>query len=602
MTPREWYTARLAHWTAARDAEDRRATRLSRLRLLTFLTGGALLWIGLQRGPAPLAYAGVAAIAAFIALVVLHGRTLEQVARAAIGQSVNTIGLARLQRDWRTLPAVADDDGGVHAPPFAGDLDVIGPASLRQWIGRAATMAGSRRVRDWLFTPADRSAIAARQAAVIELAPKALWRESLLIEGMRASAPSGELERFLGWAEKNDSAVPRAMWIVVPALTVGILGLLAAQIAGWTAGVWWIAPCLAGIVLSFALAASMYRTFDTISMGERVLLQHAAMLALVEQETWNAPALKETAERLTHTESASRMITRLARLAEWSELRRSAALLHFPIEAFTLWDFHVLFAIERWRARYGRHVRGWLEVLGEIDALATLAAIRHDEPEWSFPEIDHTAATIDAVDLGHPLIPAERRVGNDVTVGPPGTVLLVTGSNMSGKSTLLRAIGVNVLLAQAGAPVCAARFTLPPCDLQTSLRVQDSLERGLSYFMAALARLKAVVDAADRQRGSPRRVVYLLDEVLQGTNSAERATAVRAIAQHLLDAGAIGAMTTHDLAIASEEPFASRARLVHFSEQVHADGSMTFDYVLRDGLATSRNALRLMQLMGLQPQ
>ncbi|HWK10341.1 MAG TPA: hypothetical protein VNR64_09840, partial [Vicinamibacterales bacterium] len=175
-------------------------------------------------------------------------------------------------------------------------------------------------------------------------------------------------------------------------------------------------------------------------------------------------------------------------------------------------------------------------------------------------------------------------------------------SNMSGKSTLLRAIGVNVLLAQAGAPVCAARFTLPPCDLQTSLRVQDSLERGLSYFMAALARLKAVVDAADRQRGSPRRVVYLLDEVLQGTNSAERATAVRAIAQHLLDAGAIGAMTTHDLAIASEEPFASRARLVHFSEQVHADGSMTFDYVLRDGLATSRNALRLMQLMGLQPQ
>lgn len=602
MTPREWYTARLAHWTAARDAEDRRATRLSRLRLLTFLTGGALLWIGLQRGPAPLAYVGVAAIAAFIALVVMHGRTLEQVARAAIGQSVNTIGLARLQRDWRTLPAVADDDGGVHAPPFAGDLDVIGPASLRQWIGRAATMAGSRRVRDWLFMPADRSAIAARQAAVIELAPKALWRESLLIEGMRASAPSGELERFLGWAEKNDSAVPRAMWIVVPALTVGILGLLAAQIAGWTAGVWWIAPCLAGIVLSFALAASMYRTFDTISMGERVLLQHAAMLALVEQETWNAPALKETAERLTHTESASRMITRLARLAEWSELRRSAALLHFPIEAFTLWDFHVLFAIERWRARYGRHVRGWLEVLGEIDALATLAAIRHDEPEWSFPEIDHTAATIEAVDLGHPLIPAERRVGNDVAVGPPGTVLLVTGSNMSGKSTLLRAIGVNVLLAQAGAPVCAARFTLPPCDLQTSLRVQDSLERGLSYFMAALARLKAVVDAADRQRGSPRRVVYLLDEVLQGTNSAERATAVRAIAQHLLDAGAIGAMTTHDLAIASEEPFASRARLVHFSEQVHADGSMTFDYVLRDGLATSRNALRLMQLMGLQPQ
>jgi DNA mismatch repair ATPase MutS len=173
---------------------------------------------------------------------------------------------------------------------------------------------------------------------------------------------------------------------------------------------------------------------------------------------------------------------------------------------------------------------------------------------------------------------------------------------MSGKSTLLRAIGLNVLLAQAGAPVCAAEFTLPPCDLETSVRVQDSLERGLSYFMAALARLKGVIDAADRERSGSRRLLYLLDELLQGTNSAERATAVRAIARHLLASGAIGAMTTHDLAVAAEEPFASQARLVHFSEQVHADGTMTFDYVLRPGLATSRNALRLMQLIGIEPR
>src|SRR5262249_10641749 len=201
--------------------------------------------------------------------------------------------------------------------------------------------------------------------------------------------------------------------------------------------------------------------------------------------------------------------------------------------------------------------------------------------------------------MGHPLIPDAKRVDNEVTVGPPATVLLVTGSNMSGKSTLLRAIGLNVILAQAGGCVCAKRLRLPPSDLQTSIRIQDSLEAGLSYFMAALARLKGVVDAAEHER-SGRVLVYLLDEILQGTNSAERAIAVRAVARHLLQAGAIGAMTTHDLTIAGEEAVADAACLVHFTETVDEDGTMRFDYRLRPGLATSRNALRLMKLIGIE--
>jgi len=200
--------------------------------------------------------------------------------------------------------------------------------------------------------------------------------------------------------------------------------------------------------------------------------------------------------------------------------------------------------------------------------------------------------------LGHPLIAESRRVSNDARIGPPGTLLLVTGSNMSGKSTLLRAIGLNLVLAQAGACACAARLRFPPSDLQTCVRVQDSLELGLSYFMAALARLKGVVDAAEHER-KPRILVYLLDEILQGTNSVERAIAVRAVARHLLEAGAIGAMTTHDLALALEEPLKSAAVPVHFSETVDDEGRMVFDYRLREGIATSRNALRLMQMIGI---
>jgi DNA mismatch repair ATPase MutS len=294
-------------------------------------------------------------------------------------------------------------------------------------------------------------------------------------------------------------------------------------------------------------------------------------------------------------------VRRLASLAGWSELRTGAAMLHFPVQALTLWDFHILFAMERWRRRSGVHARAWLDALAAFDALAALSIVRADEPGWGVPHVDGGADAVSATALGHPLIAGDRRVSNDVRIGPPGTLLLVTGSNMSGKSTLLRAIGLNAVLAHTGSPVCAAAMTLPLVELQTSIRVQDSLELGMSYFMAALARLKQIVDAAGHRPG-PGRLLYLLDEVLQGTNSVERSIAVRAVAKHLLDAGAIGAMTTHDLGLAGEKPLRSAAVLVHFSEQVHADGTMTFDYRLREGLATSTNALRLMQLIGLTPR
>jgi len=242
-----------------------------------------------------------------------------------------------------------------------------------------------------------------------------------------------------------------------------------------------------------------------------------------------------------------------------------------------------------------------MEALGELDALCAFAQVKADNQGWAMPDLVETETVFTGRDLGHPLISDERRVGNDVTVGPPGTLLLITGSNMSGKSTLLRAIGLNAVLAQAGAPACAASLRLPPVDLETSIRVQDSLEHGLSYFMAALARLKGVVDRSQpvARTRTGRTVLYLLDEILQGTNTAERAIAVRGVARHLLGAGAIGVMTTHDLGLAEEEPLNTAAQLVHFTEIVDPGGGMTFDYRLRPGLATSRNALRLMHLIGI---
>src|SRR6185295_7943568 len=262
---------------------------------------------------------------------------------------------------------------------------------------------------------------------------------------------------------------------------------------------------------------------------------------------------------------ADKAFQRLQRLAAWAEVR-SSPMQHALLQALFAWDCQIARAVERWRASSGAALDSWFSALAEIECLAALAGVASTNPTWVFPELEcETPLRIHARNLGHPLLPDRGRVPNDVEIGPPGTVLLVTGSNMSGKSTLLRAIGLNLVMAQAGGPVCARRMAFPESDLQTSIRVTDSLERGLSYFMAALARLKGVVDAAEHER--PGRVlVYLLDEILQGTNSLERGLAVRAVARQLLEAGAIGVMTTHDLSVAGEEPLASAAELVHFTE------------------------------------
>ena len=605
MTPEGWYRARIVHWTAVRTAANRRGTSVSRLRLVTFLGGVAVAWWGLASAGdlrvSALAVAA-AALAGFVILVVRHARIIDEMERADAAIALNTQGVARLARDWNGLPDVsppADLDFDRH--PYARDLDLFGHASLTKWIGHAATSEGRQRLWSWLLAPAPPETIVDRQAAVDELARAREWRERLDVEGLRTSISSDELRRLLAWAEGTDRAVPRVMEPVAVALPITIVAAGVLFFTGATDAAWWLIPMAIGIVLSFAFAARIYAVFDRVTVGQRALNGYAQMLSLACDAAWTSRPLAALKGQMCIGGAAPALVAKLARLGGWSELRVGAALLHFPVQAITLWDFHVYFAMERWRARSGRHVRGWIESLGSMDALAALARVRADEPDWSMPRVEPPAAALAAVSLGHPLIAGDRRVANDVQAGPPGTILLITGSNMSGKSTLLRAIGLNAVLAQAGAPVCAASFVMPPSALHTSIRVQDSLELGLSYFMAALARLKQIVDAAERPDRSGV-LLYLLDEVLQGTNSVERDLAVRAVVRHLLDAGAIGVMTTHDLALAGEEPLATSATLAHFTEQVHADGRMTFDYRLRPGLATSTNALRLMQLIGITPK
>ena len=608
------YLRRRQTYAARADAERRTSRTLSRLRLATAVPGFVTLVWGLADPPAPLLLAaGALLLAAFAALVVRHARVEERVGWEDARAEVNAQAVARLDRSWDALPpALPPEAGRVDGHPYARDLDLFGRASLMQWLGPAATAPGALRLQQWLLTPAGSEEIAARQQAVRVLAAATGWREELAAHGRLASGIRPvEIERFLAWAEEAGEEVPensgswRLLRAAVPVMTAAIWILLALDASGAFPNPFWLLLVTTGAVLSFATSGRVHGAFNRAGAGHQAFARYAALFGHAAASPDGAPCLAAIRARLaTGKRDAPSYMRRLNRILGFAQLRSGAGILHFAVQALTLWDFHVHAALRRWQREAGGSVRGWMEALGDLDALAALARVHADHPEWTMPVVS-AARVVEARALGHPLIPDDRRVLNDVTVGPPGTVLLITGSNMSGKSTLLRAIGANVVLAQAGGPVCAAAFTLPEVHLETSIRVQDSLEQGLSYFMAALARLKGVVDSARARAestqapGGPPGVLYLLDELLQGTNTAERGIAVRGVLRHLLRAGAIGVVTTHDLGIAGEEPLSSAARLFHFTETVDEEGRMSFDYRLRPGLATSRNALRLMELIGL---
>lgn len=604
----ERYEARAAAHTASRDAETRRSILIARLRLASFIPGAALVAWSLARGmPAAPIAVGLALLVVFAVLVVWHARVDARAAWFDALRTVNVHALARIGRAWDLLPTAeppAAEDIEHH--PYAHDLDLFGRASLMQWIGPAATAPGTRALQDWLLHAAPPAQIRARQVAVVELAGETEWREQLGGHGRLASAiRPAELAAFIRWAEAPgpfSARSSRTLRAVVLVLTAAIWVGIASSAAGVLPGTPWMIPVLIGTVLSFATAARVHGAFNRAGAGQHAFARYAALFAHATNCPATAPVLEAVHARLTADGlGAPACLRRLNRILGCAELRASAGIFHFVVQAMTLWDFHVFFALDKWRSHVGPRVRDWMAAIGELDALSAFAQIKADNPGWDMPDLAGSGIVFEASKLGHPLIPDDRRVDNDVVVGPPGTLLLITGSNMSGKSTLLRAIGLNTVLAQAGAPACASSLRLPPVDLETSIRVQDSLEHGLSYFMAALARLKGVVDRAQRHAiaGHDRTVMYLLDEILQGTNTAERSIAVRGVARHLLKAGAVGVMTTHDLGVAAEEPMKSAAQLAHFTEIVDAHGGMTFDYRLRPGLATSRNALRLMHLIGI---
>ncbi|KAB8145789.1 DNA mismatch repair protein MutS [Chloroflexia bacterium SDU3-3] len=600
--PESTYRERVARFTALRDREQQRSDRNGNISLgliiITLVFFGLWLW---QAQPLPLAGAASFGLA-FLVSFIRHGDVNRRRDTARDMLAISQEGLARLARRWDSIP-LGDPAAADPAHPYAADLDVQGRASLEHLLHTPATPAGRAALRAWLLAPAAPEQILRRQAAVAELAPQIELRDELALRGRQQRGGSqATFERLLTWAESPPWLLARPWLVWLPrALAVAALALLAARLLGLPVGAPLATVLLVNTGLYFALARIVELRIEQVAQRQAILASYAELFACLLDAKLDSPELQHIQQQL-HAQSrrADAQMRRLARIMPAAEIRKW--IFFFPIQVATLWSFHVLWALERWQRENGPHARQWLAALGDAEALAALATLAYDHPSWIFPTLAEQPGFA-ARQLGHPLLPPAACVGNDVALGPPGTMLLITGSNMSGKSTLLRAIGLNTVLAQAGGPVCASQLRLSPMDVASSMRVRDSVEQGISYFMAELQRLKFVVDRAALVRADGgRTLLFLLDEILHGTNSAERLIAARAILVRLLDQGALGAVSTHDLALAESGDLPARATLVHFREHFRdtdAGPTMFFDYQLREGIATSTNALALVrQLLG----
>lgn len=592
------YRARLERRRSELAETQKKVERLGNLRLLLVLLALVLLLLPLfvRQGGPWWGLLPIAVVFAFLGRALDHRQREERGLQGAVRFYEG--GLARLEERWRELSADGATVGGKyrggHHP--ADDLDLYGKASLFQLLDRTVTAEGARTLARWLAEPAELEEIRARQEAAVELAQQLELTEALAMAAAGDDHRSVEDEALLRWAEGGAPmpkvALLKGVGVVLPA------GFLVAF------GVWWVTGQLlplfvAGLPILVVVAMSRRLIGDRaqiLSGPERTLSRYARLIETVEGLQVTAPRLRKVQDKLrVQGEPAAQRIQRLRRLVEYLEWRLNA-FFGLSIAPALLWELNLVLRTERWREETGPHLRGWFQAIGELEALASFGALLRERPDYALPNFVEGASRFEAVGLSHPLIDRGKVVANDLTLDGPGSVLLLSGSNMSGKSTLLRAVGLAVILARAGAPVAARSLTLSPLELMTSVRIVDSLAAGTSHFYAELLRLKAIVDRA--QEGRP--LLYLLDEVLHGTNSRERYLGAVAVIRWLAGTGAMGIVTTHDLSLAqvAERLPPGKARNMHFSDEVEKE-RIRFDYHLRPGPIQSTNALRLMRAVGI---
>ena len=565
--------------------------RLGNVRLLLAVLAVIVFWASL-RGHY-LSFGWMAApVAAFVGVAAYHSRILRARELAERAAAFYERGLTRVEDRWAGSGETGDRFDDPHHV-YASDLDLFGQGSLFQLLSTARTRMGEDTLAQWLLSPTTVEKIRERHAAVNELRDQLDLREDLAVLGEDVGVGVNP-DALLKWAESPNQMKP--LWIRWLAPVLAALAISGAVV--WT--VWGMAtPPVLIVVIEAVFTYRLKKPLEEVLHGTehafRDLDLLSGVLARVEAHTFQGPRLQAMRRELLSTGVASsQAIARLRTLVDLINSRHNIFVR--IIDAPLMYSVQVAFAAERWRQAHGGALRLWVDAIGQMEALLSLATYSFEHPTDPFPEFTSGAASFDGEDLGHPLLPAQLCVRNSVSICGEARVLLVSGSNMSGKSTLLRAVGMNVVLAMAGAPVRARRLRLTPLQVGASIRINDSLREGSSRFYAEITRLRRIFDFA----GGDPPLLFLLDELLQGTNSKDRRIGAEGIVRALVTRGAIGLVSTHDLALTDIGGGAEgHLRNVHFQDDF-TNGQMTFDYKLRDGVVTKSNGLELMRSIGLE--
>ena len=546
--------------------------------------------------------------AAFATLFIIHERLLRVSERRRHSIRYFERALDRLEGKWAGQ-GEAGDRFLDPAHPYARDLDLFGKGSLFELLSTARTQVGVETLAEWLLHPADPDTVRSRQLAVDDLRSQVDWREELAVVADEARSVV-HATALAAWGEAAPLLASRRLRVLTTALALlGVPGLVAfLAYSLYMLGLVHLSERMAILSRDFFVLVLFINGTFLFKQRRRVDLVVAAaeeaahelkllseVLLRIERQSFRAPLLIALRASLdVEGEPISKRLKRLSRLIDHLDDREH--LLIRLIEPFLLWTLRWATLVEEWRRHSGPAVRRWLASTGEIEALCSLASHAFEHPADPFPEFRSESPWLEAEAIGHPLLDENRVVRNDVRIGRALRLLVVSGSNMSGKSTLLRTLGVNTVLAQAGAPVRAKRLMLSPLAVGASIRIIDSLQGGISRFYAEILRIRQILDLT----GGPLPVLFLVDEFLHGTNSHDRRIGAEALARGLVDRGAVGLITTHDLALADiVEVLGPQAANVHFEDHLD-DGHMTFDYRMRPGIVRKSNAIELMRSVGLE--
>ena len=594
MTPETFYNARIESLSAERKKLLQKKTIFGILRLGSIAALIAVFYFLWSAGAVYVITGAIIFTALFIQLIHRDLATKDAINNLTYLIKINEDELLALSGKYYHFK-----DGTSLVPKdhfYANDMDIFGHASLYQFLNRTSSEMGARQLADWLSAPANAAAIIERQNAIKELKEKNIWRQQLQAFGEAKLITANTPQRLKNWFGEPDifSSFKPWQWLryVLPAI---ILGISAATIFDLVSMNVFYASLFIFSVIAYQINKFVAPLHEKLSKMVDELDTLSQSIATIEKEKFSAPYLLQLQQTFVEENgNASKKLKQLKKILDKLDLRYNIVM-SAPLNLFLLWNLQQMLDLEKWKKQYSTQVSTWFITSGIFEALNCFATLHFNNPGWAFPGLKEEHFFIDASNLGHPLIPAAKRINNFIDIEHTAEIMLVTGSNMAGKSTYLRSVGISVILAMAGAPVCADKFILSPVQLISSMRIADNLEESTSTFYAELKKLKTVIDKVNNKE----KVFILLDEILRGTNSLDRHTGSEALVKQLIKENAAAIIATHDVALAElKNDYPANILNYHFDVQVNNE-ELYFDYKLKPGVCTSMNASILMKKIGI---